>query len=110
MKIRALIVASLAGASPLAGATTAHAQSADPIVGEVRTFAADWCPRDFLPADGRLLPVGGVYVKLFSLFANKFGGDGRRTFALPMLKPEVDVNETTLIRCIAYDGQYPARP
>ncbi|MBZ9557596.1 tail fiber protein [Halomonas coralii] len=46
---------------------------------------ANYCPRDHLPADGRLMLINDN-PSLFSLIGTRFGGDGRSTFALPDLR------------------------
>lgn len=63
----------------------AYACNTDPYIGSVCTFAMDWCPRDYLPADGRMLQVSQNQA-LFALIGNRYGGDGRTTFALPDLR------------------------
>lgn len=86
----------LAAAILLAGvaATSASAQRAvqrvgnNAMLGEVRAFGANFCPRGWAPADGQMLPVNGNEA-LFSLLGTHFGGDGRTTFALPDLRGRV---------------------
>ena len=64
--------------------------SADgPYLGEIRCVTFDSLT-DFLPCDGRLLPLS-QNTALFSLFGTTFGGDGRTTFALPDLRGRVPV-------------------
>ncbi|MGE4278811.1 MAG: phage tail protein [Magnetospirillum sp.] len=60
----------------------AYACSGDPYMGMVCAFSFDFCPQGFLPADGRLMTIHDNQA-LFSLLMNKYGGDGRTTFALP---------------------------
>jgi microcystin-dependent protein len=40
----------------------------------------------YIPADGRVLPLG-VYPLLFSILGIRFGGNGQSTFAVPDLRP-----------------------
>src|SRR5262245_10468014 len=55
------------------------------IMGEVMPFAGNFVPRDYLPADGRLLQISDN-TALFSLIGTYYGGDGMTTFALPHLR------------------------
>jgi microcystin-dependent protein len=59
--------------------------SSQDILGEVMPFAGDFVPTDYLPADGRLLPIN-LNQALFALLGTTYGGDGRTTFALPDLR------------------------
>jgi microcystin-dependent protein len=60
----------------------------DPLLGEIRLFAASFAPRGFLPCDGRTLPIS-EHTALFSVLGTRFGGDGATTFALPDLRGRV---------------------
>lgn len=58
----------------------------DPLLGEVRPFAGNFAPSDrFAPCHGQILSIEESPA-LFSILADSFGGDGRRTFALPDLR------------------------
>jgi len=46
------------------------------------------------------------YQMLFSLIGDRFGGDGRQTFALPDMQKDAQPTEG-LTWCIAVDGIYP---
>lgn len=68
------------------GADPAQAcDASDPYVGSVCITSASYCPKSFVPADGRVLQIG-TNAALFSLLSNAFGGDGRTTFAVPDLR------------------------
>ncbi|MEL6887759.1 MAG: tail fiber protein, partial [Pseudomonadota bacterium] len=56
----------------------------DPFIGTIQSFGLNFCPRDWAPADGRLLQIA-QYTALFSLLGTMYGGDGRTTFGLPNL-------------------------
>jgi hypothetical protein len=71
-------------------------------LGQVILSAAGY-PTNWLPADGRLLPIIQNTV-LFSLFGTNYGGDGFRTFALPNLAAAAP-NGTAYYICVA--GVYP---
>lgn len=58
---------------------------AEPFVGEVKLLSFAWPPRDWVPCDGRLLAIAQNQA-LFSLLGNRFGGDGKSTFAVPDLR------------------------
>lgn len=85
--IRNLLCASalaLLGAAPL----SALACGDTPFVGEICTFAFNYCPQGFLPANGSLQNIN-TYNALFALLGTQFGGDGRTTFGLPDLRARV---------------------
>lgn len=78
-KARTLIIASvIAIISPI----QSFAQEC--VLGEVKWFAMNWVPQDYIAANGAVLPVS-QYAALYSLLGNTYGGDGRTTFALPNL-------------------------
>lgn len=82
--------AAACGVALLGGATPAAAQ-AEPILGQVSLFATNWCPNDWLPANGAVLPIS-QYSALFSLYGTTYGGDGQTNFALPNLGGRVPVS------------------
>lgn len=59
-------------------------------IGLILPSPLSFVPQNFLPCDGRLLPVN-QYQALFSLLGNKYGGDGQTNFALPDLRGRVVV-------------------
>lgn len=68
------------GTLPLA----ASACGQEPYMGEVCTFAFNYCPQYYLPADGRSLPMN-QYQALYSLIGTQYGGSGTN-FNLPDLR------------------------
>jgi len=67
--------------------TTSHAQATDKFAAEAFLMAGSFCPRDSYPARGHLHPLNAnpqVYAKL----GIAYGGDGRTTWALPVLDAE----------------------
>lgn len=66
-------------------ATPAVACSEDSYMGTICTFGFGYCPTNWVPADGRLLPMA-QYQALYSLFSTTYGGDGRTTFGVPDLR------------------------
>lgn len=57
----------------------------DPFVGEIRMCAFAFAPQGWALCQGQILQVMQNQA-LFSLLGNKYGGDGRTTFALPDLR------------------------
>lgn len=57
----------------------------EPFLGEVKFLSFAWPPKGWVPCDGRLLPIADNQA-LFSLLGNRFGGDGKATFAVPDLR------------------------
>jgi microcystin-dependent protein len=80
---RLLAPAALASALQVISVGAASAQTH--YVGEVRLFAFNnFCPADWLPADGRLVPISD-FIALFSLIGTSYGGNGVNNFGLPNL-------------------------
>lgn len=65
-----------------------------PLMGSVQVFAGNFCPRGWVPADGRVLPIS-QYTAMFSLYGTIYGGDGRSTFAMPNLNGRVAIGHGT---------------
>jgi microcystin-dependent protein len=65
---------------------------ADAFIGEIRLFAFDWAPQDWLFCDGTT-HQSVQYQALNALLGARFGGDGQRTFGVPDLRSKVAVNE-----------------
>jgi microcystin-dependent protein len=69
---------------------------ADAILGEIRilpyarTDISDW-----LPCDGRLVPISS-YDALYALLGTQFGGDGVTSFALPDMRGRLPMGQGTL--------------
>ena len=81
-----LLPAALAMASSMAlFSTPAAACNIEPYPGSICTFAFDWCPRGFIPADGRTLKVR-EYQVLFSLIGYRYGSNNSDSFAIPDLR------------------------
>lgn len=83
--IAAGLTAALGGAVPL----QAHACGAEPFIGEICVFAFNYCPTNYMPADGSILPVSSSNQVLFALIGNTYGGTAPTTFALPDLRGRV---------------------
>ena len=55
------------------------------IIGFTTLFAGNYAPVGWAVCDGSLLPIP-AYPQLFSVIGNTYGGDGKKTFALPDLR------------------------
>jgi len=64
---------------------------AEPFLGEIRLFSWGIVPQGWAQCNGQLLQVTQNQA-LFTLLGNKFGGDGKTTFALPNLQGRVPVH------------------
>lgn len=64
----------------------------DVYVGFITGFAFDWAPQDWSQCNGNVIPIT-QYQALYSLIANRFGGDGRTTFGLPDLRGRTPVGQ-----------------
>ncbi|MFN0201235.1 MAG: phage tail protein [Bacteroidia bacterium] len=62
----------------------------DPTIGEVKLFAGNFAPMEFMLCNGAVLPIN-QYTALYSLLGTTYGGDGMNTFALPNLQGRVPV-------------------
>jgi len=88
------------GRSALAGS--------NPFLGEVETFAFDFCPLGWSTLNGQLLLIS-QNTALFWLLGTNYGGDGQTTFALPTAKPIFTATGAVLLQCIALQGIFPSR-
>ena len=85
----------------------------EPFLGEIRMFAGSYAPRDWALCDGQLIPISDN-PSLYAILGDRFGGDGRVSFALPDLRGRVPVHAgaghgTTNIR-LAEMGGVPSVP
>jgi microcystin-dependent protein len=70
----------------IVGCTSAMAcEGTEPYIGSICTTAANYCPQDYVLANGALLQIN-QNAALFSLLSTLYGGDGKTTFALPDLR------------------------
>ncbi|MCG2585069.1 phage tail protein [Massilia sp. TS11] len=64
---------------------------AEPYIGEIRLMPIAYAPSpNFLPCDGRRMPIAGNEA-LFSLIGSTYGGDGTTYFCLPDLRGRVPI-------------------
>ena len=105
---RLLTTAAAGAAVALATIPATPASAREGYLAEVFTTAANFCPRNSMPADGRLLPIS-QFSALFALMGTMYGGDGRTTFALPKLDPIPAQNGGEIRYCVMTQGIFPSR-
>lgn len=81
--------AALAMAAGLGCTAPAFAQ-AEPFIGQLALFGMNWCPKNWLAANGQTLSIA-QNTALFSLLGVQYGGDGVQTFGLPNLQARAPV-------------------
>jgi microcystin-dependent protein len=64
---------------------------ADPFVGEIRMFAGNFAPLDWMFCNGQLISIA-QNTALFSLIGTTYGGNGTTTFALPDLRGRIPLH------------------
>jgi microcystin-dependent protein len=67
----------------------------DPFLGQIIPWPVDWAPVNWALCNGQVLQIN-QYQTLFAVLGNKFGGDGKTTFALPDLRGRIPVGAGTL--------------
>ncbi len=97
------VILGLAVAALLAPGAGAMDQA--PYMGTLALVAADFCPANSLPADGRELAVKDNQA-LYVLLQNRFGGDGQKTFRLPDLGGKTPQG---MLYCICVNGIWPSK-
>ena len=78
-------------------------------LGQVITFAGNFCPRGTRAATGNLLPIS-QNTALFSLLGTNYGGDGRTTFGLPDLRDRSPVHISGDYRGVGIIQNFGANP
>lgn len=73
---------------------TAQACGDSPYLATICTFAMNYCPNGFLPADGRQMSIS-ANTALYALLGIRFGGDGATYFNLPDLRGRTVVGTGT---------------
>lgn len=61
---------------------------ADPYMGEIRMFAGNYAPVNWVFCDGQSLAIS-QFQALYSIIGTTYGGDGRSTFGVPNMKDRV---------------------
>lgn len=67
---------------------------ADPYLGEIRMFAGNFAPQDWVMCDGRLLSISESEA-LYSLLGTTYGGDGVTTFGVPDLRGRAPFHQSS---------------
>lgn len=73
----------------------------DAFIGEIRPFAFDFPPTNWILCNGQTLSIS-QYTLLYTIIGFRFGGDGRTTFNLPNLQGSVVVGMGTSAAGITY--------
>jgi microcystin-dependent protein len=73
----------------------AATQDEVPFVGEIRMFAGDFAPVDWVLCNGQLLTIDGNTSALFQLIGTTYGGDGMTNFAVPDLRGRAPIHAGT---------------
>lgn len=95
-------IACLAAAAGCLSAPASYAQT-EPFLGQLAAFGNTFCPRNWQPADGRLIAIASN-TALFSILGTLYGGNGVSTFALPDLRNRKPVGAGTGPGLAPYDG------
>lgn len=66
----------------------------DAYIGEVRIFAGNFTPRDWLDCNGQVVQVQ-QYQALYAVLGNTYGGTAPSTFALPNLDGRIPLHQGT---------------
>jgi len=64
----------------------------DNYIGEIRLFAGNFAPKDWLLCNGAVLNIS-EYDTLYMLIGSAYGGDGQNTFAVPDLRGRLPVGQ-----------------
>ena len=75
------------------------------IVGTIKLFAGNFCPNGYLYCDGQIITITSNLV-LYNIIGTRYGGDGKKTFALPKLNTDTDNTGVKYIICVS--GIYPS--
>ncbi|MDO7877406.1 tail fiber protein [Hymenobacter sp. ASUV-10] len=73
----------------------------DNYVGEIRIFAGNFAPENWVFCKGQLLAIS-EYDVLYSLIGTTYGGDGQTTFAVPNLQSRVVVGQGQSVQGTSY--------
>ncbi len=87
---------------------SAEAVKSQWFVGEIRLMAFNFDPKVWAPCDGRLIEIV-KNTAFFALLGTRFGGDGTKTFALPVITGPDAKTGKYLQYYIATAGDFPKR-
>ena len=77
--------------------------SQEAFIGEIRMFAGNFAPMDWMFCQGQTLNIV-QYQALYSILGTTYGGDGRTTFALPNLCGRVPVGTNSTVKILGQTG------
>ncbi|MGJ3230438.1 MAG: phage tail protein [Oceanicaulis sp.] len=79
----------------LAGSATGAASAQEWLIGEIRTYAFNFCPYpSWVQANGQLLQIS-TNQALYALYGTQYGGNGTTNFAVPDLRGRMAVGSGT---------------
>ena len=108
MKKRLLTLAGIGAALALCASPSAAFAQSQPFLGQIMIFAGNFCPNGWAQTNGQFLQISQNQA-LFSVLGTAYGGDGRTTFELPIMKPIITVSGQPFTTCIALLGVFPAQ-
>lgn len=65
----------------------------EPYIGEIRMFAGNFAPLNWMLCQGQVLSIS-QYDVLYNLIGTTYGGNGQTTFALPNLQGRLPLHQT----------------
>ena len=80
----------------------------DEYIGIVKLYAGTFAPKGWAYCDGQLMSIEQNSA-LFSLLGTTYGGDGKSTFALPLLEDVKSGKDDLIKYIICLSGMYPQR-
>ena len=75
---------------------------ADPFIGQIAIFGFSFAPQGWALCRGQLMPIS-QNTALFSIIGDRYGGDGKSTFALPNLQARAAIGAGQAPTLSAYD-------
>ncbi|MCH8489494.1 MAG: tail fiber protein [Oceanicaulis sp.] len=87
MKLMTTLATGMAASALL---STAASAQIDQYIGDVMLVGFNFCPPDWVEANGDLLPIS-QYQALFALIGTTYGGDGQNTVGVPDLRGRIPV-------------------
>ncbi|MDM5231312.1 phage tail protein [Lysinibacillus pakistanensis] len=63
-------------------------------IGEIRIFGGNFAPKDWALCDGQIINIA-TNSALYAILGNRYGGDGKTTFALPNLNGRAALHQGT---------------
>lgn len=84
MKPLRILLAAAGSTAAMAGLTAPAFSQLDPYLGQITSYAFDYCPQGWAPASGQQIPIQ-QNTALYSLYGVQYGGNGATYFNLPNL-------------------------